>query len=131
MYEEKLVIALSRAYRVVFNEIDKQLGANDLNLSQFGILEALYHKGEQPIAALSQRILAFSGSIEDNVHYLMNQGLVSVNSNQVDITKAGMELMDHVYPVHKVFLKELFKSIPQDLQATLVEELKQLYHIHK
>lgn len=132
MYEEKLVIALARAYRVVFQEIEKQLGANDLNLNQFGILEALYHKGEQSLTDLGQRILSINGSMEDSVHYLGRHNLVDLTtSNHIALTNKGTKMMDEIYPVHKAFLTRLFDTIPQDVQASLVDQLKQLYHIHK
>ena len=59
----KLVVAVARTYNNLFFQIEKSLQEFDLNVSEFGVLEMLYHKGDQPVQKVAEKILVTSGTI--------------------------------------------------------------------
>lgn len=59
----KLFIVLSRAYRSINDHMNKHIHHHGLNPTEFAVLELLYHKGDQPLQQIGDKILLASGSI--------------------------------------------------------------------
>ena len=67
-------IKLSRAAESVNQRINEHLHARGLTVSQFGVLEALYHLGPLPVGQLAGKILRSSANLTLVVDNLARQG---------------------------------------------------------
>jgi len=47
----------------MFSKIESNVQDFGLNISEFGVLEFLFHKGEQPVQKIAEKILVTSGTI--------------------------------------------------------------------
>ena len=52
----KLFIVLSRAIESVKKQVVKDIKSYGLNLTEFGVMELLYHKGGQPIQLIGKKV---------------------------------------------------------------------------
>lgn len=97
----------------------------DLTVSQFGVLEALYHLGPMCQNELAGKILKSSGNMTLVIDNLEKHGLVQRQRNTddrrmvtVSLTKDGQELIEAVLPGHIAAIqKEMSVLSAQELQA--------------
>ncbi len=129
----KLTIALARTHTFLFQQIELSLKAHGLNLSEFGVLEFLYHKGDQPVQKIAEKILVSSGTITYNIDKLVQRGFVKkINCPNdrrifyVSLTTEGHGLIHRLFPEHEKLLKELFEPLSQEEQRHLIQLLGKL-----
>ena len=72
----KLLVVLSRASAAVQVHLQASVAEFDLTLMEFGILEALYHRGDMLLGELQRKILVSSGGVTYLVDRLEKRGLV-------------------------------------------------------
>src|SRR3954468_9259159 len=72
----KLWVVLARAYAAVARHAEADIARHGLTLTEFGILEALYHVGPLLLGELQQKILGSSGGVTYLVDRLAEKGLV-------------------------------------------------------
>ena len=81
-----LLIKLSRASESVATRINRQLKDSDLTVSQFGVLEALYHRGPMCQSSLAEKILRSTGNLTLVIDHLgLELGLVAMMRDGRDI----------------------------------------------
>lgn len=126
----KIVIAMARTYDDLFFQIEKSLQEYKLNISEFGVLEMLYHKGDQPVQKIADKILVTSGTITYVINKLEKKDLVirrKCNKDKriyyVSLTEKGTDYIAHIFPKHKEFLNNLFKDLSEEDKRELVENL--------
>ena len=126
----KLVIAMARTYNDLFFQIEKSLKEFELNLSEFGVLEILYHKGDQPVQKIAEKILVTSGTITYVINKLEKKQLVirrKCNKDKrvyyVSLTEKWREYISHIFPKHKEFLNDLFKDLSEENKREFLENL--------
>ena len=126
----KLVIAISRSYNSVFSKIEKNVIQSGLNLSEFGVLEMLYHKGEQPVQKIAEKILVTSGTITYVIDKLQKKDLVYRKKCPKDgriyyvcLTEKGTAFITELFPKHQRFLDELFDDLTQEVKEEVVKHL--------
>lgn len=129
----KLVIAIARIYNDVFSKIEKNIQSFNLNISEFGVLEMLYHNGEQPVQKLAEKILVTSGTITYVINKLESKDLVVREKCKDDkriyyvkLTKKGEELISNIFPKHKEFIDELFDGVDESTKTELLVDLIKL-----
>lgn len=129
----KLVIAIARVYNDVFSKIEKNIQGFNLNISEFGVLEMLYHNGEQPVQKLAEKILVTSGTITYVVNKLESKELVIREKSKddkriyyVNLTEKGQELISSIFPKHKEFIDELFDGVDEETKTELLADLIKL-----
>ncbi|GAA0818120.1 MarR family winged helix-turn-helix transcriptional regulator [Clostridium tertium] len=134
----KLVIAMARTYNDMFFEIEKNVQEFGLNISEFGVLEMLYHKGDQPVQKVAEKILVTSGTITYVINKLEKKELVVRRKCEKDkrvfyvsLTEKGREFISDIFPKHKEFLDNLFSELNEDTKRELVDNLIQLRKILK
>ena len=134
----KLVIAMARTYNDMFFEIEKNVQEFGLNISEFGVLEMLYHKGDQPVQKVAEKILVTSGTITYVINKLEKKELVVRRKCEKDkrvfyvsLTEKGREFISDIFPKHKEFLDNLFIELNEDTKRELVDKLIQLRKILK
>ena len=100
-------IKLSRAAEAVSTTINTHLRDYDLTLSQFGVLEALYHLGPMQTGQLGEKILKSSGNMTLVIDNLVKRGLVQRARRNDDrrcvdihLTPEGSTLLEKIWPKH-------------------------------
>lgn len=100
----KLFIVLSRAFEAIEKQIVKNVKEYGLNLTEFAVLELLFHKGDQPIQKVGQKILLASSSITYVIDKLENKSYLTRKACPTDrrviyasITDEGKKLMEDIF----------------------------------
>ncbi|MCP8968522.1 MarR family winged helix-turn-helix transcriptional regulator [Ectobacillus ponti] len=129
----KVVIALSRAYRRVMDISNESVQGYGLNPTEFGVLELLFHKGEQPLQQIGEKILLASGSITYVIDKLEKKQLVVRKPCQRDrrvifasLTASGQELMETIFPQHEELLHTSLDMLSQEEKEELLQLLKKI-----
>lgn len=131
----KLFVVLTRALESVDKKVAKDIKSYDLNLSEFGVLEFLYHKGEQPIQIIGKKILLASSSITYVIDKLEQKKLLKRVACPKDrrvtyakLTAEGEELMNGIFPQHIVAMEGIFAGLTTAEKETAIELLKKIGH---
>ena len=74
----KAWVVLARAYLAISRHVSADVARYDLTASEFGILEALYHKGPLPLGDLQRKILVTSGGVTYLVNLLAAKGWITL-----------------------------------------------------
>lgn len=129
----KLFIVLSRAHRKINDSANRSIAEFNLNPTEFAVLELLYHKGNQPLQHIGEKILIASGSITYVVDKLEKKGLVVRNPCSADrrviyaeITDSGNTLMNEIFPIHEQFLHEQMSDLSDEEKNFLIHLLKKI-----
>jgi MarR family 2-MHQ and catechol resistance regulon transcriptional repressor len=100
-------VKLMRAAESVTARVNHHLDAAGLTVSQFGVLEALYHLGPLVLSDLARKILKTSGNITMVVDNLEKRGLAERcpdatdrRFRRVSITPRGRKLIAAIFPAH-------------------------------
>ncbi|UJF14615.1 MarR family transcriptional regulator [Jeotgalibaca sp. MA1X17-3] len=120
----KAFAVLMRSSQYVQESIQKSVAKFGLNTSEFGVLELLYHKGEQPIQNIGKKILLASSSMTYVIDRLEQKQLVTRTKGKTDrrvmniaITDKGSQLMDEIFPLNQKDIEELFSVLePEELK---------------
>jgi MarR family 2-MHQ and catechol resistance regulon transcriptional repressor len=109
--------------------------AFDMCLSDFGVLEALLHKGPLPVNALGKKVLLTSGSITAGIDRLERRGLVERGDDPADrrarivhLTKTGLKLIRGLFKEHERDMKRAVSCLSGEEVETLVGLLRKLGH---
>lgn len=126
-------IKLMRAAESVTSRINQHLSADKLTVSQFGVLEALYHLGPLCQSDLAQKILKSSGNITLVIDNLEKRGLVVRQRSQKDrrfvtvkLTGVGRALIESIFPRHVERVVQELSSLSADEQEELARLLRKL-----
>ncbi|MGI1659753.1 MAG: MarR family winged helix-turn-helix transcriptional regulator [Desulfitobacterium sp.] len=128
-----LVIAMARSYNKLFSHIEKNVQEYGFNISEFGVLEFLWHKGEQPVQKIAEKILVTSGTITYIIDKLQKTGLVERKKCEKDrrvyyvgLTPKGEEVIEELFPKHQQFIDNLLAGIDEDMKKNLLKSLLEL-----
>jgi MarR family 2-MHQ and catechol resistance regulon transcriptional repressor len=129
----KLFVVLSRASHAVGMRAMRDVEARGLSLTDFAVMEALYHRGPMPLGEIGHRVLRQSGSITYAVDKLEARGWVRrqpSNDDQrvtfAELTCEGRALMDQVFPEHAEMIREMMSALTTEEQETTISLLKRL-----
>lgn len=129
----KALTILLKASKSVEKVLKQDIASYNLNPSEFGVLEYLYHKGNQPMANLCKRLLMANSSITYVVDNLVIAGYVEKienkddkRSNSVKLTKKGEDYFKSIFPSHEEKIDEIFSLLTSEEIKTLSESLKKI-----
>ncbi|SFA48285.1 MarR family transcriptional regulator, 2-MHQ and catechol-resistance regulon repressor [Parageobacillus thermantarcticus] len=129
----KLFIVLSRAYRAVNDQVNKSIQSFGVNPTEFAVLELLYHKGDQPLQQIGEKILLASGSITYVVDKLEQKGLIVRKACEKDrrvtyasITEQGKAFIEEVFPRHAQTIHETVSGLTAEEKDKAIDLLKKL-----
>ncbi|ADI27551.1 MULTISPECIES: MarR family winged helix-turn-helix transcriptional regulator [unclassified Geobacillus] len=129
----KLFIVLSRAYRSVSDQVNKSIQSFGVNPTEFAVLELLYHKGDQPLQQIGEKILLASGSITYVIDKLENKGLIIRRACERDrrvtyasITDSGRQFIQRVFPEHAETIHETVAALTPEEKEQAIVLLKKL-----
>ncbi len=119
-------VKLMRASESVSARTHRHLSDAGLTVSQFGVLEALYHLGPLSQAELAKKILKSSGNITMVIDNLEKRDLVKRERRQEDrryysirLTPGGKKLIRGIFPRHAGKIVEAMNALTKTEQETL------------
>jgi MarR family 2-MHQ and catechol resistance regulon transcriptional repressor len=128
-----LVVVLARASNAVAEHARAHAAEHELSAGEFGVLEALYHKGDLLLGELQRKILVSSGGVTYLVDRLSARGLVERRDHPDDrrarhvmLTRQGRELMDRIWPEHVQRLTRAVEAVEGAERAALTGLLRRL-----
>jgi MarR family 2-MHQ and catechol resistance regulon transcriptional repressor len=126
-------LVLWKATRAVEARAFQSIVATGLCASDFGLLEALLHKGPLPVNVLGRKLLLTTGSITTAVDRLVKRGLVERKDHPqdrrvrlVELTPEGRRLIEPAFARHEADLDEVVSVLTPDERTTLVTLLRRL-----
>lgn len=127
----KLLIVLTRAHRSVADRLKRDIQQYGLNMTEFAVLELLFHKGEQPIQHIGKKILLASGSTTYVVDQLEKKKLLKrkmcPNDRRITyavITDEGEKLIQEIFPRHRETIHGMFSCLSEEEKQTMIRLLK-------
>ena len=117
-------VRLMRAANAARMHASRNLGDSELTLTQFAVLEALYHLGRLSLTEIARKVLTTGGNLTMVAGNLERDGLVEREKSAEDgrvqilaITDKGRTLMDQVFPVHASAITEFMRALePRELE---------------
>jgi MarR family transcriptional regulator, 2-MHQ and catechol-resistance regulon repressor len=129
----KLWVVLARAFDAVEHHSRASIARTGLGTTEFGVLEVLYHKGEQPVCDVQRRILVESSSTTYVVDKLVKRGLVRRRHSTTDrrvillaLTPAGRRLIREHFPAHAEAIRHAVAALSTREQTTAAGLLRSL-----
>lgn len=122
----RLFVIMSRAHTAVTAHAAADIAKHGLTLAEFGILEALYHRGPMLLGEVQKRILVSSGGITFLVDRLTAKGLVERQTCASDrraryaaLTDKGTALVRELFPSHAAVLTRALSGLSVEEQKTV------------
>lgn len=129
----KLWVVLSRAYAAIFARAAADVARHDLTLAEFGVIEALYHKGRMLLGEVQRSLLVSSGGVTYLVDRLEARGLVRREACPGDrraryaaLTEAGTRFVRDAFPEHAASLRDTVGALTREEQREVARLLKRL-----
>src|SRR5713226_3476018 len=126
-------LVLMKAHRTLTRHATRSIEALDMCFSDFAILEALLHKGPQPVSELGRLIELTSGSMTTAIDRLEKRHLVARADHATDrrawvihLTPEGEVLITKVFARHEEAMERAMRGLSKTERATLTDLLKRL-----
>jgi len=114
----QLLIALGRSAQAIERGVRPHLAEHGLGMTEFAVLEVLYHKGALPLGEIRDRILVTGASTTYVVKKLERRGLMRRRTCTEDqrvvfgeLTPKGRTRMDEVFPGHVDRLRQVMAGL--------------------
>lgn len=132
----KLVIALNRSTNHLRQHEIEAIAQAGLTISQFGVLEMLYHKGPLRISQIIEKSLFTSGNLTVVINNLEKMGFVNRIKDPQDkramvigISATGSKLIERIFPDHLANIQKGLANLTNQEKKSLIELLKILTEI--
>jgi MarR family transcriptional regulator, 2-MHQ and catechol-resistance regulon repressor len=129
----KTLTILLRATNFIQETIKEDVSKYGLNLTEFGALEVLYHKGPLPVQSICEKVLIANSSMSYVIENLIKKGLIEKIKDENDrrihivhLTNKGQQLFDEVYPMHLAHMRSIIDVIDEKEEKDLQFLLKKL-----
>jgi MarR family 2-MHQ and catechol resistance regulon transcriptional repressor len=129
----QLIIALGRAMQAIERGVRPHLTDSGLGLTEFAVLEVLYHKGALALGEIRDRILVTGASTTYVVKKLEDRGLMRRRTSAKDqrvvfgeLTPKGRTLMDKVFPAHVDRLRDVTAGLSASEKRAASQLLRRL-----
>jgi MarR family 2-MHQ and catechol resistance regulon transcriptional repressor len=126
-------LVLWKATRVLEEHGHRSIAGLNMGLSDFGVLEALLHKGPLPIKDLGAKVLLTSGSITTAVDRLEQRGLVERGNDANDrrsrivrLTPVGRQTIRKAFAEHKLAMEQAASGLSLQDRVKLIDLLRRL-----
>lgn len=129
----KLLVVLSKAYKVIMDRAVKDMKKNGLSENEFTVLELLHHKGRFPLQQIGEKILVTSGGVTYTIDKLEAKGylkrvdcLEDRRITYAEITGEGTKLIESIFPAHAEVIHSMMKGLTAEEKQTAITLLKKL-----
>lgn len=128
-----LWLVLWKAFHSVEAHSHRHIAALGMGVSDFGVLEALLHKGPLTVKELGAKVLLTSGSMTAAIDRLERRGLVERGDDAADrrvkvicLTRSGKQLIQKEFENHKAAMEEAVAGLAEQERTELIGLLRQL-----
>lgn len=129
----KALVGIKRTNDTLDRIVKQDMKNYGLNITEFAVMELLYHKGDQPIQKVKQRILIASSSTTYVIDQLVKKGYVTRRQDEQDkrityavLTESGHELMERIIPQHAETIEKAFSILDDEELAIFRRALKKI-----
>lgn len=126
-------VKLMRAANAARNFASRSLTGSRLTLTQFAVLEALYHLGPMSLTDIAQKVLTTGGNLTMVVGNLEKHGLAKRQRSPEDrrvlivvLTGKGKTLMRELFPRHAAAITQFLGVLGPEEQLQLGELCRKL-----
>jgi MarR family transcriptional regulator, 2-MHQ and catechol-resistance regulon repressor len=126
-------VKLMRAANSARNFASRSLAGTGLTLTQFAVLEALYHLGPMSLSDIAQKVLTTGGNLTMVVGNLQKGGLARRQRSPEDrrvlivvLTAKGKSLIRQIFPRHAAAIVEFLNVLTPDDQMRLGDLCRKL-----
>lgn len=113
-------IKFSRAALSLENQLSRHLSDNKLTLSQFGVLEIVFHLGPLKQKDIADKLLSSHSNLVTVIDNLEKNGLVFRERDQKDrrnfiinLTDEGAKLISELFPKHLSEISNRFNTLTE------------------
>lgn len=131
----KVLITLNRCQQSVMRKGQREAKEKKITMSQWAVLEMLYHKGDLKVGDIIEKSLSTIGNISLVIDNLAKQSLLvkkKCNKDKrvtyVSITKEGRDVMEEAFPEYLVRLDSIMSPLEEQEKKELARLLKKLGH---
>jgi MarR family 2-MHQ and catechol resistance regulon transcriptional repressor len=128
-----LWLVLWKASRAVEAQAQRSIARFGMVQSDFGVLEALLHRGPLSAKQLGAKVLLTSGSVTAAIDRLAARGLVRREDDArdrraciVQLTAAGRRLIERAFAQHRVEMEQALEGFSVDERGELLPLLRRL-----
>src|SRR3954464_3613368 len=126
-------VKLMRSANSVSAATNSELAAADLTVSQFAVLEVLFHAGPLCLTEIARKILTTGGNLTLVVNNLEKRGLVQRKQSSEDrrffalhLTTKGRHLIGEIFPRQAASISRVFETLSLEEQSQLARLCKKL-----
>lgn len=128
-----LWLILWKAFRAMEDQADRSIVGLGLCQSDFGVMEALLHKGPLAVKALGEKVLLTSGSMTAAVDRLERRGWVERGNDSKDrrvrivrLTAEGRKTIEALFADHERAMERAVEGLSADERRELANLLRRL-----
>src|SRR5580700_4579813 len=128
-----LWLVLWKAFRSLEVHAHRHIAELEMCLSDFGVLEALLHKGPLTVKELGAKVMLTSGSMTAALDRLGRRGLVERKEDDVDrrvrvvrLTETGADLIREAFEDHKQAMEDAAAGVEEADREVLIISLRRL-----
>ena len=128
-----IYVKLMRAANAARNFAARSLDGTNLTLTQFAVLEALYHLGPMSLSDVAEKVLTTGGNLTMVAGNLEKQGLAKRQPSPEDkrvqivaLTPRGKSLIRQIFPKHAAAIAEFLSALNPEEQARLGDLCRKL-----
>lgn len=114
----KALVVHLKANQFIKDAIRKDMLKHGLSMSEFMVLEVLYHKGPQTIQFIAKKVLLTSGTMTYVINQLEKKNkIIRSKSNKdlriskISLSEKGKQLMDEVFGQHEKMIEDMFSPL--------------------
>jgi MarR family 2-MHQ and catechol resistance regulon transcriptional repressor len=129
----KLWVVLSRAHAAITDRASAHIAQYGMTLAEFGVIEALYHKGPLLLGEVQRKLLVSSGGVTYLVDRLERRGFVRRDACLEDrraryavLTDEGTAFVARVFAEHATAIHEAMAGLDRDEQIVATGLLRKL-----
>jgi MarR family 2-MHQ and catechol resistance regulon transcriptional repressor len=128
-----LWLVLWKAFRSMEEQAGRSIAGLGLCQSDFGVMEALLHKGPLPVKALGEKVLLTSGSMTAAIDRLERRGWVMRGDDPQDrrsrivrLTPEGRKTIQALFRTHERDMEQAARRLSEKERAELMRLLRKL-----
>lgn len=129
----KLWVVLARAHAAIAARAAADIARHGLTLAEFGVLEALHHKGRMLLGEVQRSLLVSSGGVTYLIDRLEKRGWVRREACPADrraryaaLTPAGEAFVCEAFPVHAAAVASAMRGLTRDEQLAATALVRRL-----
>lgn len=129
----RAIAALVRTSGAFHQKIKEDAAIYGLHVTEFSVMELLYHQGRQPVQKVAQHVLITSGSTTYVLDKLVKKQMIKRTLcaedrrvTYVELTEEGQQLMQEAFPEHLENMARFFEGVDEETLTEWIELTRKL-----